>query len=154
MMNAKTRLAVGTDRICIPTEYREGERTVHATVIQEGRVASVRREVFAPRSLQWDHSGIDILAGHEGESLAVAFPQRTRDLEIRVAIPATKKVLDARKQFGSHLSIEFLALEDRQNASGVREINRALLTAAAFVATPEYTQGVSEVRSRKVRKWL
>ena len=50
--------------------------------------------------------------------------------------------------------MEFHAIREVRTAGGVREIQRALVDAAAMVASPEYAQATSEVRSTRRRIWL
>ena len=135
----------------VKTEYRQGERII-ATVIQEGRAASQRRELFTVGALQWNTSGIDILDSHKGTSIANAMPSRSMDGRVQVSIPATAHIVELRER-KPYMSIEFIALEENTTNGGIREITRALLTGAAFVDDPEYVQANTEIRNKK-RRWL
>lgn len=143
------------DSLNVKLETRQvnGAKTLYGTLIQEGRAASVRREIFAPYAMQWPAEGINILAEHRGTSVATAFPKRETDGRLTIAIPATEGVLNAMARAGEYLSVEFRALREKRTQGGIREIQNAFLSAAAFVNAPEYTQAVTEVRKRK-RKWL
>lgn len=134
-------------------ELRASGRTVQGIILQEGRAASERREVFAPGSVTWSNAGINLRAGHGGKSVAVAYPERRDNGEIAISVPLTKPVQDALAAHGSGLSVEFISLEERRTGGGIREISKAYVDAAAFVDTPEYTQARAEIRRRRV-KWL
>ena len=54
------------------------------------------------------------------------------------------------------MSVEFYALRESR-AGKVREIEQALIQAAALVAAPEYKQGLAEIRAARGsrrRLWL
>lgn len=140
-------------RIKRKLELRDTGKRVEGVIIQEGRAASERREVFAPGAVRWSSSGIDLLGGHGGKSVAVAFPVREPNGAISISVPATQPVRDAMSKYGSGLSVEFMALEERRTGGGIREITRAYVDAAAFVSSPEYTQAKAEIRKRR-RRWI
>lgn len=129
-----------------------------ATLIVEGRAASGgRREVFAPGSLVWADSGVDVLGEHGGEPLARAIPARGARGEIRISTPATPEIVETVRSGRKWASVEFVALETRETRGGVREILRAWLPAAALVADPEYDTTRAEIRKRRSRRrrlWL
>ena len=131
---------------------RDGKR-LEGIILQEGRAATERREVFAPKSVSWAASGIDIKDGHHGDSVAVAFPKRDTAGNIGVSIPLNPGLSAAFRRSGPGLSVEFVALEERSTAGGIREITKAYVDAAALVRNPEYTQAKAEIRKRRV-KWL
>ena len=141
--------------LIVPTEIRQVGDTqrIIGTIIQEGRAASERLELFAPNSIQWSANGIDILDAHRGNSLANAMPRRQQDGRITVAIPADSRIMEVREA-APYLSIEFIALSESTRGDGVREINQALVTGAAFVPDPEYTQATTEVRNKRLPIWL
>ena len=140
----------------VPVELREAEDgpVLHGVVLQEGRAAQGGlAEVFSPLSVIWPSTGIGLLGAHHGPELARAIPTRAANGEIRIAAHASAEILAAyetRKFF----SVEFFSLREIRTAAGVREILRALLDAAALVASPEYPQAVAEVRARRQRLWL
>ena len=69
------------EKLHCPVEIREADNgpMLHGVLIQEGRAASVRAEVFAPLSLVWASDGISIRAKHLGAEDSRAIP--TRDSE-------------------------------------------------------------------------
>ena len=140
-----------------PVEVRESETgpMLHGVLIQEGRAASVRAEVFAPLSLIWAQGdGIAIRAEHRGVEVARAIPTREANGEIRIATPATPTIVAAFNAGRKFLSIEFHSLKETRSKSGVREIQQAFLPGAALVESPEYKQAGAEIRSTRRRIWL
>ena len=127
---------------------------LRGVVLQEGRAAQGgRAESFSPLSVVWPSDGLKILSEHRGSELARAVPTRDADGSLRIETPATPEILEAyetRKFF----SVEFHAISEVRTKAGVREITRALVQAAAMVATPEYKQATSEIRSTQRRVWL
>ena len=120
-------------------------------LIQEGRAATTRAEIFAPGSLVWASDGIALRSKHLGAEDARAIPTRESNGEIRIAAPASAAIVAAFNEGRRFLSIEFHALKESRSESGVREIQNAFLPGAALVADPEYVQAVVEVRSK--RRW-
>ena len=140
-----------------PVELREatGGPRLHGVLIQEGRAASERAEVFAPLSLVWASAGIALRTTHLGAEDSRAIPTREANGEIRIDAPASPSMVSAFAEGQRFLSIEFHALKETRSKSGVREIQLALIDAAALVSTPEYTQAAAEVRARSRRRvWL
>lgn len=129
---------------------------LHGVILQEGRAASGgRAEVFAPESVAWPANGIAILTEHRGAVEARAVPTRERNGEIRIATPATSAIRAAVEAGKRYMSVEFHAVRENRTAAGVREIERALVDAAALTREPEYSQTSAEVRRRaRVRVWL
>ena len=70
-----------------PIELREAEDgpQIVGCLIQEGRAASARAEVFAPGSLVWSASGIALRAEHLGAEDSRAVPTREANGEIRIS---------------------------------------------------------------------
>ena len=128
--------------------------TLHGVLIQEGRAASVRPEVFAPGSLVWASDGVAIRAKHLGAEDSRAIPTRESNGEIRIAAPASATLVAAFNEGRRFLSIEFHALQETRSKAGVREIQQAFLPGVALVSDPEYTQATAEVRSKQRRVWL
>ena len=140
-----------------PVEVRESATgpVLHGVLIQEGRVASVRAEIFAPNSLVWGSTGIAIRAKHLGVEDSRAIPTREANGEIRIAAPASAAIVAAFNAGRRFLSIEFHATQETRSKAGVREITQAFLPGAALVSDPEYTQAQAEVRATKRRRvWL
>ena len=136
----------------VPIEVREADDgpMLKGTILQEGRAAHGRRaEVFAPFSVMWPTNGISILGEHRAQvALGRAVPIRGADGSLHVETRATPAILEAfetRKYF----SIEFVSLREIRTGGGVREIQRALVEAAALVANPEFPDTSAEVRARR-----
>ena len=153
---AKPSQATCGESLCAPVELREsdGGPMLHGVLIQEGRAASVRAEVFAPLSLVWSAGGIALRAEHLGAEDSRAIPTREPNGEIRIAAPASPALVAAYNEGRRHLSIEFHSLKETRSAAGVREIQSAFLPGAALVAEPEYKQARAEVRRQARRVWL
>ena len=122
-------------------------------LIQEGRAASVRAEVFAPLSLVWASEGVAIRAEHLGAEDSRAVPTREANGEIRITAPASPALVTAYNEGRKFLSIEFHSLKETRSAAGVREIQSAFLPGVAMVRSPEYSQASAEVRSKRRRFW-
>ena len=137
-------------------EARPGrEPTLRGVMLQEGRVASERREVFAPYAVAWPSTGVAILTEHRGAVETRAQVVRGRDGRLSVIGRATEAIQEAIEAGRRFLSVEFRAIDEHTTAGGVREIRRAFVDAAALVDRPEYTQTSAEVRSnRRRRLWL
>ena len=133
------------------TEGREP--MLHGIVIQEGRAASQRVELFAPGSIQWPAEGIDVLTEHRGAPESKAIPVRSSLGEISIQARATDKLREAVAAGKRFMSIEFNSLVEKRTQGGIREISSAFLKAAALVSSPEYTQTAAEVRDKHQREW-
>ena len=144
------------ETINCPVEVRESATgpVLRGVLIQEGRAASVRAEVFAPLSLVWASEGVAIRAEHRGVEVARAIPTREANGEITIETPASAALVAAFNEGRKFLSIEFHAVQETRSAAGVREIQQAFLPGAALVADPEYVQATAEVRSKQRRVWL
>ena len=144
-------------RSMAPVEIREtdeGERLT-GVLLQEGRAASVRPEVFAPGALVWGADGIAIRTEHRGAEVARALPVRGPDGSIRISAIATPEIRAAFAGGKRYLSAEFQSLAEIRTRANVREIQRAFVGGAALVREPEYTQARAEVRERARRRpWL
>ena len=135
-------------------ETDEGERLT-GVLLQEGRAASVRPEVFAPGALVWSSDGIAIRTEHRGREVARAIPTRGTNGEIRISALATPEIRAAYASGKRYLSAEFQSLAEIRTRANVREIQRAFVGVAALVREPEYTQATAEVRARaRRRQWL
>ena len=147
------------DKLTCNVEIREAEDgpRLHGTVLQEGRAAAGgRAEVFAPGSVAWPASGIAIRTEHRGRAEAHAIPERGPLGEIRISAPATDAIKAAVAAGKTAMSVEFVAVRESRTAAGVREIERALVDAAALTDDPEYQQATAEVRERRPKDelWL
>ena len=81
------RLGSRMETLHCSVEVRESASgpMLHGVLIQEGRAASVRPEVFAPGSLVWASDGVAIRAKHLGVEDSRAIPTREANGEIRIA---------------------------------------------------------------------
>ena len=142
----------------VPVELREaeGQRRLHGCLIQEGRIASHRAELFAPGACQWPAEGVDIQTEHRGRSEARTLPVRQPDGSIVIDAAASPGMIAAVESGRRFMSVEFHSLAETRNASDIREIQGALITAAALTNIPEYQQTSAELRdrSRRRRIWL
>ena len=133
----------------------EGVKRLHATMIQEGRVASGLAEIFTPNSMQWGSEGVAVRVGHGSPVEVRAMPARIPDGRIQISTRATEPILEAVRAGIRGMSVEFYSLKESRNGAGVREIQRAYLEGVALVSAPEYSQGVAEIRSKRRRRlWL
>ena len=129
------------------------------TVIEQGRVAGDRPEVFAPGALAWPSEGIRLLAEHQGRQVMRVTP--TVDgtaIKIDAPLPDTaigrEVASEVRAGTKRGLSIEFHSMAESV-VQGVREIRSAFMDAAAVVTEGAYDQAVVEVRQRQRRRvWL
>ena len=144
------------EHIRVDVEIRESDDgpRLHGVVVQEGRASrGGRAEIFAPESITWPPSGIEIRTVHRQPSSTRAMPVRMPDGRIAIAVKATPAIQAAVASGKSGLSVEFHTLRETRTAAGIREIELALVTAAALTDNPEYHQATAEVRDRKVRRW-
>ena len=128
-------------------ELRQEGRELVGVVLQEGRAATAgRAEVFAPNSVEWPADGIDILPLHRAAGEIKAIPERQADGRITIRAAATSALRRAYAEGRKYLSVEFHAIREVRTSGGVREIQKAIVTAAAMVKTPEYNMAVAEIR--------
>ena len=153
------------DRFLVPVECREanydGPGRIVGTILETGRVASDRREVFAPGAAIFPSTGIELFRGHRGESV-MHFQPVISGSEIRIDAPLPDSELgrqvatEVRSGARAGLSVEFVSL-DEARVQGVRELRSALIQATALVPLGSYSQARAEVRSRAGRRrrpWL
>ena len=127
---------------------------LYGLMIAEGRAARTRREVFAPGSIDWPASGIEIRIGHYTEPVARAVPTR-EGAEVRIVTPATPEIYAAHAGGKTELSIEFHSLAETRTAGGIREIQSAIVTGCALVPVGrgDYgRQAKSEIRERETQR--
>ena len=140
-------------------ELRETDSgpTLHGVILTEGRAArgGRRAELFAPGAVIWPWDGIEIRTVHLGPTEARAVPVR-QGSEIHVSTQATPALAAAIRAGKDRMSVEFHALAETRTASGVREIEQAVITGATVTSIPEYEQTRAELRTqrRKVALWL
>ena len=150
-----------TDTITVPIEIREAADSpgrITGTVLEMGRIASDRAEVFAPGGVQFPANGIRLLAEHRGRQIMRVQPVVDGNA-IRIDAPLPDDALgretaaEIRSGRKRGLSVEFYATGE-QTVSGVREVTGALIDAAAVVPAGAYSQARVEVRNRRRRVWL
>ena len=139
-------------------EERGSVGRLTGVLIETGRVASDRREVFVPGSVKWPAEGVDLLHGHGGEKV-LSFAPKVDGSEIRIDEPLPDTILgrkvreEVKSGSRSSLSVEFFSLAESV-VSSVREIRSALVEAVALVADGSYKQAVVEVRAKRKRhRW-
>ena len=129
------------------------------TIIETGRVASDRRELFVPGAVQWPGGGVRLLAEHRGRAVMTFQPKIDgAKIQIDDKLPDTaigrEVAAEIRAGRKRGLSVEFYAAEEGQ-VQGVREVRSALIEAVAVVESPAYVQAVAEVRRKRGRRvWL
>ena len=142
----------------VPVELREseGQRRLHGCLIQEGRIASQRKELLAPFACQWPAEGVDILTEHRGQSEARTLPTRQPDGSIVIDAAASPGMIAAVESGKRFMSVEMHVLAESRNAADIREIQSAMIMAGALTDSPEYQQTSAELRdrSRRRRFWL
>lgn len=141
---------------CRADSTRQGPGRISGTILQTGRVAGDRPEVFAPGSVRLPTNGIALLLEHRGRQFMRTLPVESgSELRIDAALPDTAEGREAarlvRSGERSNLSIEFHPLAEA-TVSGVREIRSALVDAAALVSKGAYVQAAAEVRHRRQRR--
>ena len=144
-------------------ELRETDRgpgILLGTILETGRIAGDRREVFTPGSVQFPSNGIRLLAEHRGRQVMRLTPViEGSSIRVEAQLPdnAIGREVAAEVRSGRKrgLSVEFTATQEA-TVSGVREIRGARVDAAAIVASPAYDQARVEVRQRGDRRrwWL
>ena len=138
-------------------EERGSVGRIVGTIIEEGRIAGDRKEIFVPGSVKWPAGGVQLLRGHAGGEVLTFLPKHDGakiivDEELPNTILARKVRAEVKSGSRSSLSVEFHSLEEGE-VSGVREVRSALVEAVALVAAGSYQQARAEVRERKRRRW-
>ena len=133
---------------------------ITGTILEMGRVAGDRREVFTPGSVQWPSNGLRLLAEHRGRQVMRVQPTVDgSEIRLDASLPDTalgrEVAAEIRAGRKAGLSVEFVSTNEA-TVAGVREIRAALVDAAAVVASPAYDQARVEVRHRTGRRrwWL
>ena len=132
--------------------------TLAGVILPVGRVASDRKEIFVPGSATFPSTGVRLLLEHEGRVVMTFEPEVVSDgYRIEAALPRTPEGEEAaelvRSGKRSNLSVEFQTLEE-ERVSEVREVRRALVSAAALVGSGAYAQARAELRSRVMQWWF
>lgn len=137
---------------CRADESREGPGRITGVLLELGRVAADRQEVFTPGSAMFPSTGITLYRGHRGEAV-MSFDPVIDGSEIRIdaRLPDTQLgrqvATEVRSGERSALSVEFVSL-DEARVQGVRELRSALIQGAALVPLGSYGQARAEVRHR------
>ena len=146
------------DRFEVKVECREsssydgGPGRLTGTILEVGRVATDRRELFAPGSLVFPSTGVTLYRGHRGEPI-MNFQPVVDGTAIRIdaALPDSELgrqvASEVRNGTRAALSVEFTSL-DEARVQGVRELRSALVRGAALVREGSYSQARAEVRER------
>ena len=93
--------------------------------------------------------------GQDGWSRRPASARHRRHWWALLAATATPALFAAVQAGRRSMSVEFTALDEIRTAGGVREIRRAMVSAAALTDRPDYCQTSAEVRERReARVWL
>ena len=146
---------------CRSDESREGPGRIYGTILETGRVAADRQEVFVPGAPIFPSTGVELLRGHRGEAI-MTFDPIVDGASVRIDAPLPDTALgrqvaaEVRSGERAGLSIEFVSL-DEARVMGVRELRSALIQGAALVRAGSYDQARAEVRSRAGRRrraWL
>lgn len=146
------------DRLVAELEIRASDSgpRIRATLIQEGRASTgSRRELFTPGAAQWAAEGVELRTEHLGKAETRTVPTRETDGRIVIDAPATPALFAAVHAGKRFASVEFFALEERTTPTGIREVQRALVTGATVTDRPEYDSTAAEIRERpEARVWL
>ena len=155
------------ETLLIPIEYRQDESRqspglLIGTLLTYETRAGDRPEMFESGALRWPESGIVINEGHDRSQMILRTVPFLEGREVRISgrLPDTSKGRDVATNMRADpplyggLSIEFDA-ERETRRSGLRVIQRALLTGAGLVDRPAYRDSVAEVRQQQRRRlWL
>ena len=148
---------MSTDTFVVPVECREddtraGPGRIVGTILETGRIAGDRQEVFVPGAAVFPSTGVELLRGHHGAPI-LTFDPIVDGSEIRIDAPLPDTALgrqvatEVRSGARAALSVEFVPL-DEARVMGVRELRSALIQAAALVELGSYDQARAEVRER------
>ena len=142
-------------------DSRQSPGRIVGTLIEYGRRASDRAEVFADGALHWPDAGIILNEQHNRQAPIMRFTPAVDGREVRIdaALPDTQRGRDVATMIRAGtltgLSVEFRA-ESAGFTGGLREVRRAMLVAAAVVDSGSY-KGALEVRQdrkRRIKVWL
>ena len=149
------------ERFEIPIEIREadyaGPGRLTGTILEVGRVASDRAEVFTPGAAIFPSTGITLYRGHRGQPIMNFQPVIDgNEIKIDVALPDTdlgrQAATEVRSGARAALSVEFVPLSEAR-VMGVRELRSALVQGAALVGRGSYSQAQAEIRERAGRRY-
>ena len=148
---------------CRSDESREGPGRIVGTLLETGRVAADRQEVFVPGAAIFPSTGVELLRGHRGEAI-MTFDPIVDGASVRIDAPLPDTALgrqvaaEVRSGERSALSIEFVSLDEARVQGRSRTAIGAHPRRGAGSGTwKSYTQARAEVRSRAGRRrraWL
>ena len=153
------------ESLVVPVELREATADtparLYGCILAVGRVASDRREIFVPGSVQFPAGGVRLLLEHRGRAVMRFTPvvdATAGEWRIDAELPDTPEGIEAAALVKSGrrpaLSVEMYVLAD-QRVSGVREIRSALVEATALCREGCYPQARAELRARgEIPQWL
>ena len=145
-----------TDKFEVPIECREADHAgpgrLTGVILETGRVASDRAEVFAPGAPIFPSTGVELFRGHRGESIMSFQPVISgNEIKIDANLPDSELGRQVAREVRSgeraSLSVEFIPLIEAR-VQGVRELRSALVQGAALVALGSYSSARAEVRER------
>ena len=149
-----------TDKFEVPIECREADHAgpgrLTGVILETGRVATDRAELFTANAPIFPSSGVELFRGHRGESI-MSFQPVISGNEIKIDAPLPDSELgrqvarEVRSGERASLSVEFIPLIEAR-VQGVRELRSALIQAAALVPLGSYNQARAEVRHRAARR--
>ena len=140
---------------CREDDTREGSGRITGVILELGRVAGDRQELFTPGAPVFPSTGVTLSRGHHGDAV-MTFDPIVDGSEIRIdaRLPDTQLgrqvATEIRSGARSALSVEFVSL-DEARVQGVRELRSALISATALVPSGSYNQARAEVRQRARR---
>ena len=137
-------------------EQRGTVGRIVGTIIEEGRVASDRREIFTNGAVKFPHEGVQLLRGHGGAAIMTFIPKHEgAEITINELLPETelgrRVASEVRSGERSSLSVEFHSLSEG-TVSDVREVRSALVEAVALVEVGSYSQASAEIRAHRKRR--
>ena len=140
---------------CRAADY-DGPGTIHGTILEVGRIASDRREVFTPGAPIFPREGVTLYRGHRGKPIMNFQPVVSgNEITIDEALPDTdlgrQVATEVRSGARAALSVEFVPLSEAV-VSGIRELRSVLVQGAALVPLGSYSQARAEIRSRAGRR--
>ena len=154
-----------SESLVVPVEFREATADaparLYGCILAVGRVASDRREIFVPGSVQFPAGGVRLLLEHRGREILRFHPVEnvaSGEWRIDAELPDTPEGREAaalvRSGQRKGLSVEFYSLDDKR-VSQVREVRSAFVEATALCREGCYDQARVELRARRqVTFWV
>ena len=125
------------DKFEVPIECRaadyDGPGRITGVILETGRVASDRAELFTANAPIFPSAGIELSRGHKGESI-MTFDPIVDGSTIRIDAPLPDSELgrqvarEVRSGARAALSVSSLSRLDEARVMGVRELRSALIT--------------------------